>query len=104
MHVMLHFQCVTVLTPLCHSLPVHPHPGGAADLLPSGPGLCGLPAHRGPAWEAGVLHRHPQDSAKRPGGAVRGQEPQTHAPKVRGADQYMFSSVLGNVRLLPVSF
>ena len=64
--------------------PVHPHPGGAADLLPPGPGLRGVPADGGAAREAGVLHGHPEDPAVRPGGAVRGQEPQTHAEKVSG--------------------
>ena len=61
---------------------VHPHPGGAADLLPQGPGLRGLPADRGAARQAGVLHGHPEDPAQRPGGAIRGQEPQTHAAQV----------------------
>lgn len=62
---------------------VHPHSGEPADVLTQGQGLRGLPPDGGAARQAGILHRHPQDSPERPGGAVRRQEPQTDAAKVR---------------------
>lgn len=43
-------------SPSCLPAPVHPHPGEPAHLLGSGPGLRGISAHRGAAWEARVLH------------------------------------------------
>lgn len=50
---------------LCPSpAPVHPHSGEPAHLLRPGPRLRGLSAHRGSAWEARVLHRHPAHPAQ----------------------------------------
>ena len=62
---------------------VHPHSGEPADVLSQRQGLRGVPADGGAARQTGVFHRHPQNAPQRPGGAVRGQEPQTDAATVR---------------------
>lgn len=69
-------------TGLSLSPPVHPHSGDPAHFLSERPGLCGITAHCVAAWEAGVLHGHPQNSPERPCGAVCGQEPQADAAEV----------------------
>lgn len=62
---------------------VHSHTGEPTDFLSQRPSLCGLPADSGASWQTRIFHWHPQNSPEWPGGAVRGQEPQTDAATVR---------------------